>query len=87
MPGHFKLQIFERLITRETSCVESRVKMSHTLFKYFKREEKGMHLPAESSPLSEVLSPIVIKEANQALAKKIKLQGKRNPYLRSVDKR
>ena len=64
-PGHFKLQIFERLITREASCVESCVKMSHTLFKYFKREEKGIYLPAESGPLSEVLSPIVIKEANR----------------------
>ena len=32
-----------------------------------------------------MLSPILIKEANQAVAKTIKLQGKRNPYLRSVD--
>jgi len=58
------------------------------LFKYFKREakeEKGIHLPAENGPLSQVLPPTIIKEANQAGAKTIKLQGKRNPYLCSVD--
>ena len=64
----------------------SRVKMA--LFKYFKlkaKEEKDIHLPAENGPLSQVLPPIIIKEANQAVAKTIKLQGKRNPYLHSVD--
>ena len=48
------------------------------LFKYFKHEmkgEKNIHLPAENGPLSQVLPPIVIKEANQAVAKTIKFQG------------
>ena len=47
----------------------SRIKMA--LFKYFKREakeEKGIHLPAEYGLLSQMLPPIVIKEANQAVA-------------------
>jgi len=58
------------------------------LFKYFKYEAKGeknIHLLAENSPLSQVSPFIVIKEANQAVTKTIKLQGKHNPYLHSVD--
>jgi len=47
--------------------------------------EKGNHLLAENGPLAQVLPPIAIKEANKAVAKTIKLQGKRNPYLRSVN--
>ena len=60
------------------------------LFKYFKRVEKpgkeSILLPAESGPLSQVIPPIVIKEANDS----VKLQGKRNPrnpYLKSVTPR
>jgi len=58
------------------------------LFKYIQREakeEKDIHLPAENGPLFQVLPPIVIKEANQAVAETIKHQGKRNPYLCSVE--
>ena len=59
-----------------------------TLFKYFKRvDSKGKEsipLPAENGSLSQVIPPVVIKEANDSVSDAVKLQGKRNPYLKSV---
>ena len=43
----------------------------------YKHEEKGIRLLAENGPISQVLPLIVIKEANQAVVKTTKLQGKR----------
>jgi len=59
------------------------------LFKHFKCEakgEKGIHLPAENGPsFSGATINHNKKEANEAVAETIKLKGKCNPYLRSVD--
>ena len=50
------------------------------LFKYFKwADSKGKgstRLPAENGPLSQVILPLVIKEANDSLSDAVKLQGK-----------
>ena len=58
------------------------------LLKYFKRVDskgsKTIPLPAENGPLSQVIPPVIIKEANKSVSDVIKQQGKRNPYLKSV---
>ena len=58
------------------------------LFKYLKRVDskgdKDIRLPVENGPLSQVISPLIIKEANKAVSDAIKEKGKRNPYLKSV---
>ena len=41
-------------------------------------------MPTENSLLSQVISLMVIKEANHCVSEVVKLQGKRNLYLKSV---
>ena len=70
-PGPPDIDLYIDIIANypSTSCWLCQCSMA--LFKYFKHEakvEKGIHLPVENGPLSEVLAPIMIKEANQAVA-------------------
>ena len=50
------------------------------LFKYLKhvdsKGEKDIQLPAENSPLSQMILPLIIKEANKAVSNATKEQAK-----------